>query len=192
MLRPQRRSPAPTSSCCSRGTGEPPGVGGVGQAFVDAVRAQAGPRTVGVYAVNYPASDNFADREGLAATVKDGIRDEEGHVQAMAANCPNTKLVLSGYSQGAVVSGFVTSAGVPASVVAESAPQPLPPEVADKVAAVVLFATPSASSCSSSARPRSPSDRCMPTRPCSCATPATRSARAHPVADRISRIRSTQ
>ena len=128
----------------ARGTGEPPGVGGIGQAFVDAVRGQAGPRTVGVYAVNYPASDNFADRAGLAATVKDGIRDEGAHVQAMAANCPNTKLVLSGYSQGAVVSGFVTSAEVPASVIAESAPQPLPPEVADKVAAVVLFATPSA------------------------------------------------
>jgi hypothetical protein len=30
----------------ARGTGEPPGVGGIGQAFVDAVRAQAGPRTV--------------------------------------------------------------------------------------------------------------------------------------------------
>lgn len=127
----------------ARGTGEPPGVGGIGQAFVDAVRAQAGPRTVGVYAVNYPAGDNFADRVGFASTVVDGIRDEGNHVQAMAANCPNTKLVLSGYSQGAVVSGFVTSAEVPAGVPVESVPQPLPPDVADHVAAVVLFATPS-------------------------------------------------
>ena len=38
----------------ARGTGEQAGVGGVGQAFVDAVRAQAGGRSVGVYAVNYP------------------------------------------------------------------------------------------------------------------------------------------
>ena len=149
------------------------------------MRAQAGPRTVGVYAVNYPASDNFADREGLAATVKDGIRDEGGHVQAMAANCPNTKLVLSGYSQGAVVSGFVTSAEVPASVVAESAPQPLPPEVADKVAAVVLFATPSAEFLRSSARPRSPSDRCMPTRPLQLCDPGDSICSGAPVADRI-------
>ena len=34
----------------ARGTSEAPGVGNVGQAFVDAVRAQAAPRTVGVYA----------------------------------------------------------------------------------------------------------------------------------------------
>ena len=127
----------------ARGTGEPPGVGGIGQAFVDAVRAQAGPRTVGVYAVNYPAGDNFADRIGFASTVVDGIRDEGNHVQAIAANCPNTKLVLSGYSQGAVVSGFVTAAEVPAGVPVESVPQPLPADVADNVAAVVLFATPS-------------------------------------------------
>jgi hypothetical protein len=93
--------------------------------------------------VNYPAGDNFADRVGFASTVVDGIRDEGNHVQAMAANCPNTKLVLSGYSQGAVVSGFVTSAEVPAGVPVESVPQPLPPDVADHVAAVVLFATPS-------------------------------------------------
>ena len=43
----------------ARGTAEPPGVGGVGQAFVDAVRAQAAPRSVNVYAVNYAASSDF-------------------------------------------------------------------------------------------------------------------------------------
>jgi len=128
----------------ARGTGEPPGVGGIGQAFVDAVRAQAGPKTVGVYAVNYPAGDNFADRMGFVSTVVEGIRDAGNHVQAVAANCPSTKMILGGYSQGAVVSGFVTSAEVPAGVPVESVPQPMPPEVADHVAAVVLFATPSA------------------------------------------------
>ena len=128
----------------ARGTGEPPGVGRIGQAFVDAVRAQAEPRTVGVYGVNYPAGDNFADRIGFASTVVEGIRDAGNHVQAMAANCPNTRMILGGYSQGAIVSGFVTSAEVPAGVPGESVPQPMPPEVADHVAAVVLFATPSA------------------------------------------------
>ncbi|MGE2836231.1 cutinase family protein [Mycobacterium sp. SMC-4] len=127
----------------ARGTNEAPGVGGVGQAFVDAVRAQAAPRTVGVYAVNYPAGDNFSAREAFALTVIDGIRDEANHVQAMAANCPDTRLILGGYSQGAVVSGFVTSDVVPSSVPAAVAPQPMPADIAEHVAAVVLFGTPS-------------------------------------------------
>jgi len=127
----------------ARGTGEAPGVGGVGQGFVDAVRAQAAPRTVGVYAVNYPAGSNFADGPAFAGTVIDGIRDAGNRLQTMSVDCPNTKMVLGGFSQGAVVSGFATSDTVPASVPAAVAPTPLPPEVADHVAAVVLFGTPS-------------------------------------------------
>ena len=127
----------------ARGTSEAPGVGGVGQGFVDAVRAQAAPRTVGVYGVNYPAGDNFAQREPFALTVIDGIRDAGNRLQTMSVNCPDTKLILGGFSQGAVVSGFTTSAVVPSSVPAAVAPAPLPPDVADHVAAVVLFGTPS-------------------------------------------------
>jgi hypothetical protein len=125
----------------ARGTNEAPGVGGVGQAFVDAVRAQAAPRNVGVYAVNYPAGDNFGQRDAFALTVIDGVRDAGNRLQTMAKNCPDTELILGGFSQGAVVSGFATSAVVPSSV--PVAPAPLPPEVADHVAAVVLFGTPS-------------------------------------------------
>jgi hypothetical protein len=130
----------------ARGTGEPPGVGGVGQAFVDSVRAQSGGRSVDVYAVNYPASSDFADRMAFAGTVVDGIRDAGAHIQSMAANCPATRMVLGGYSQGAVVAGFVTSAVVPEAVPAEYAstvPKPMPPDVADHVAAVALIGTPS-------------------------------------------------
>ncbi|QZT62742.1 cutinase family protein [Mycolicibacterium austroafricanum] len=127
----------------ARGTSEPPGVGGVGQAFVDALRAQAAPRTVGVYAVNYPAANNFTDRAAFAGTVIDGVRDASNRLQAMSVNCPNTRLVLGGFSQGAVVSGFTTSDTVPNSVPAAVAPTPLPPTVADHVAAVVLFGAPS-------------------------------------------------
>ncbi|PRC48653.1 cutinase family protein, partial [Mycobacterium sp. ITM-2017-0098] len=71
------------------------------------------------------------------------IRDAGNRLQTMSVNCPNTKMVLGGFSQGAVVSGFTTSATVPSSVPAAVAPAPLPPEVADRVAAVVLFGTPS-------------------------------------------------
>ncbi len=130
----------------ARGTGEPPGVGGAGQAFVDAVRAQAGVRSVGVYGVNYPASSDFGDRIAFAGTVVDGVRDAGAHIQSMAGNCPSTRIVLGGYSQGAVVAGYVTSAVIPAGIPAEYRPyipDPMPPAVADHVVAVALLGKPS-------------------------------------------------
>src|SRR3954451_8556053 len=127
----------------ARGTGESPGVGGVGQAFVDSFRSQVGGKSVGVYAVNYLASGDFSDGIAFANTVVDGIRDESNHVESMAARCPNTRMVLGGYSQGAVVTGFVTTDSVPPGVPALAVPAPMPPDVADHVAAVALFGTPS-------------------------------------------------
>lgn len=99
-----------------------------------------------VYPVNYDASSDFNGGVAFARTVVDGIRDAGAHLESTASNCPNTRMVLGGYSQGAVVSGFVTSAAVPKEVPAEFlsyVPQPLPPAVANHVAAVVLFGTPS-------------------------------------------------
>jgi cutinase len=128
----------------ARGTAEPPGVGGVGQAFVDSLRSQVGSRSLGVYPVNYEASSDFAAGIDFARTVVDGIRDESNHIESMAANCPNTRMVLGGYSQGAVVTGFVTSAAVPQGVPTAFVPAPMPPEVANHVAAVALFGKPSA------------------------------------------------
>jgi cutinase len=77
---------------------------------------------VGVYAVNYPASRDFA------SSTRAGADDASAHVQAMAADCPGTRLVLGGYSQGAGVMDVATSG--------------LPPAVADHVAAVALFGGP--------------------------------------------------
>ncbi|MGH3674975.1 MAG: cutinase family protein [Mycobacterium sp.] len=135
--------PAATAAPCpdvevvfARGTFEAPGVGGIGQSFVDAVRSRAGGKSVGVYAVNYPASTDFP-------TAVEGIRDAANHVEATAANCPDTKMVLGGFSQGAAVMGFVTSEAVPSGAPAEDVPDPMPPAVADKVAAVALFGKPS-------------------------------------------------
>lgn len=134
----------------ARGATEPPGVGMVGQAFVDALRPQVGSRSLGVYPVNYaatlPASDDFADRLAFAKTFVDGLRDEGAHVESMAANCPNTRQVLGGYSEGAALTGFVTSPVIPKEVPAQyvsSIPKPMPPEIANHVAAVVLFGKPS-------------------------------------------------
>ncbi len=103
----------------ARGTTEPPGVGGVGQAFVDSLRSRLGARSVGVYAVDYPASRDFVN------SAPAGANDASAHIQSMAANCPNTRMVLGGYSQGAGVIDLSTTA--------------MPPEVADHVAAAALF-----------------------------------------------------
>ncbi|MGV0790271.1 cutinase family protein [Mycolicibacterium sp. XJ1819] len=131
----------------ARGTNEPPGVGGVGQSFVDAVRAQAAPKSVNVYPVNYAASADFGDRIAFARTVVDGIRDAGLHIEQTAADCPDTRIVLGGFSQGAALAGYVTSAEIPDEVPAEYRefiPNPMPAEIADHVAAVVLIGMPSA------------------------------------------------
>jgi len=120
----------------ARGTTEPPGVGRVGQTFVDTLRSHVGGRSVGVYPVNYPATTDFP-------TAVDGISDAGNHVEQMAASCPRTKMVLGGYSQGAAVVGFVTESSVPEGAHLVSALQPMPSDVASHVAAVALFGKPS-------------------------------------------------
>ncbi len=118
----------------ARGTGEPSGVGGVGQAFIDSLRSQLGGRSLAVYAVNYPAGDDFAPSASA------GAGDANAHVVSMAANCPNTKLVLGGYSLGAMVIDLITIARAP---VAGLIPQTLTADVADHVAVVATFGNPS-------------------------------------------------
>jgi hypothetical protein len=144
--------PAPSASAqpCSdvevvfaRGTGEPPGVGGIGQGYVDALRAKLGAKSLGVYPVNYQASGDFADGIQFALTVIDGVRDASNHIEAVAAECPSTRIVLGGFSQGAALAGYTTAAVVPPEIPAFIAPAPMPPEIADHVAAVVLFGKPS-------------------------------------------------
>jgi cutinase len=121
----------------ARGTFEPPGVGGTGQAFVDALRAQAGGKSVDVYPVNYPASLDFA-------TAADGVIDASTKIRDTAANCPNTKMVLGGYSQGAAVVAYTTEDAVPPGFTLPAGiTGPMAPEVANHVAAVVLFGKPS-------------------------------------------------
>ena len=62
----------------------------------------------------------------------------------MAATCPDTKMVLGGYSQGAAVAGYITADSVPAGFTLPSGiTGPMPAEIADHVAAVALFGKPS-------------------------------------------------
>jgi cutinase len=121
----------------ARGTTEPPGVGGIGQAFVDSLQSQLGPKSMWTYAVNYPASTDFP-------TAAQGVNDASARVREMAAKCPTTKMVLGGYSQGAAVIGYITAAEIPAGyVLPPGITGPMPPDVANNVAAVALFGEPS-------------------------------------------------
>jgi len=117
----------------ARGTNDAPGLGNVGDAFVGSLRGKVGGRSVGAYAVNYPANFDF-----LAAA--DGANDMSAHIQFMVDNCPNTRLVLGGYSQGAAVVDVI--AAVPLPVLGFN--NPLPPNAPDHVAAVAAFGNPSA------------------------------------------------
>lgn len=119
----------------ARGTGEDPGLGPTGQAFVDNLRSRIGGKSLDVYPVNYPASNDWD-------TGLDGIRDAGAHVVSMAHDCPNTRMVLGGYSQGAAVMGFVTSSAVPDGVDPATVPKPMDPDVANHVSSVVLFGMP--------------------------------------------------
>src|SRR5262245_52157795 len=138
-------APVPTASAqpCpdvevvfARGTTEDPGLGPTGDAFVDALRARMGAKSMGVYPVDYPATMDFP-------TAIDGIRDASAHVESTAATCPNTKMVLGGFSQGAAVMGFVTANVIPDGA-PEGVPNPMPQDVANHVAAVALFGKPNA------------------------------------------------
>jgi len=121
----------------ARGTTELPGVGPTGDAFVNSLQSQVAGKSVEVYPVNYPATTDFR-------TAIDGISDARANILATAAACPDTKMVLGGFSQGAAVMGFVTANVVPDGVSAATVPAPMPLDVADHVAAVALFGKPSA------------------------------------------------
>lgn len=106
----------------ARGTNEPPGLGSVGAPFVDDLRARVAPRTVDAAAVEYPATNDFN------VSTPAGTDASRTLIESIAATCPNTKLVLGGYSQGAAVIELATN---------EASPQ-----TAEHVAATALFGTP--------------------------------------------------
>jgi cutinase len=109
----------------ARGTGEPVGPGGPGQAFFDSLTSQLPGKVVNLYPVDYPSTNDYVN------SAHAGADDAVAHVQGTAARCPNTRIVLGGYSQGAAVMDMTSHR--------------LSPQVANHVAAVALFGNPQSS-----------------------------------------------
>jgi cutinase len=111
----------------ARGTGEPKGVGKVGQAFVDSLRQDTG-MDIDVYGVNYSAGK-------LQLGGGDGANDAINQIKTTVQKCPATKIVLGGYSQGASVIDIVGGVQVAGITWGHS----LPPEYANNITAVATF-----------------------------------------------------
>ena len=108
----------------ARGRQEPPGAGVLGNAFVSALRSKVN-KNVSLYAVRYPADTEVAV----------GANDMSAHVQSTINNCPDTRVVLGGYSLGAAVTDVVMAAPGPMF----GFTNPLPPGADQHIAAVALF-----------------------------------------------------
>jgi cutinase len=98
-----------------RGTDEPPGLGQVGDVFVQNLRDRTG-RDIAASGVNYPAHQDIGP----------GVNDLTAQLNSFAGRCPNTRIVVGGYSLGAAVANQVLN-------------DQLAPGVDDRIAAVVLF-----------------------------------------------------
>jgi cutinase len=112
----------------ARGTDEPPGMGRVGDAFVDSLRKQTSGMNINTYGVNYKASK-------LQLHGGDGAKDAISHIKSTLSSCPDTKIVLGGYSQGASVINIV--AGNPLGGITWG--DSLPAQYANNVAAITTF-----------------------------------------------------
>ncbi|KAH9210756.1 cutinase [Leptodontidium sp. 2 PMI_412] len=107
-----------------RGSGQPGNVGSiVGPPFFDALVSRLGASNVAIQGVNYPASYE----EAAAGGSKEGTANLVSFAQLASSKCPNTQIILSGYSQGAQL---IHLAG------------PSLTSVASKIAAVVVFGDP--------------------------------------------------
>jgi hypothetical protein len=127
---------APGNGCAdveiigARASTERPGLGVLVGPLAQRVTG-ATSQTVKSTAVDYPATlGNYNN------SVKAGVADMAKKIQATASSCPDTKIVLAGYSQGAqVVGDTIAGAGRNGRPAVNAA-------AIDKVAAITLFGDP--------------------------------------------------
>ncbi|MDQ1292629.1 MAG: hypothetical protein QG608_509 [Actinomycetota bacterium] len=139
QVSPSSGSPSPRTSeadcpdvevVFARGSTESAGLGMVGSPFFEGLRSDLPGRTVASYAVRYEA---LMDQSSTA----DGAADLTRHVIERSGECPLTRFVLGGYSQGASVVDIAT--GV---VGALGENLVLPESVLGRVRALVVFGNP--------------------------------------------------
>lgn len=125
-------SPAASADGCAdaevvfaRGQSEPPGLGRVGEAFVNHFRSQVPDLDVSAYPVDYPALFEIGQ----------GANDMSRRIQWLAQQCPETAVVVGGYSTGALVADVVV--GVPTPVTGFDSP--LPASSSERIVAVAVF-----------------------------------------------------
>ena len=114
----------------ARGSGETPGLGIVGTPLVSGVKSAVGSSSVSSYAVNYAASYD-------QTSAGPGATDMSNHIKTTAAQCPDTKFAIGGYSQGA----SVTDIAIGIRTVLGTG-QTIPTDLASRVVAVVAFGNP--------------------------------------------------
>ncbi|BAL89221.1 putative cutinase [Actinoplanes missouriensis 431] len=114
----------------ARGTGEPQGLGIVGRPLARELAAALPDLAVGSFAVVYAAAGN-------QRSAGPGATNMSRHITEVAGECPDTRFVIGGYSQGASVTDIaigIRGAG--------TAGEAIPERLADRVAAVVVFGNP--------------------------------------------------
>ncbi|KAF1950723.1 cutinase-domain-containing protein [Byssothecium circinans] len=108
----------------ARGTTEPGNMGLVtGPPFVDALKKELGTKSLAVQGVEYPATFAGFNKNGA-----EGVPSMTNFINQALTKCPNTKVVISGYSQGALV--------------LRSTADKLPAETMAKISSVVTFGDP--------------------------------------------------
>ncbi|KAL5392902.1 hypothetical protein DPSP01_000597 [Paraphaeosphaeria sporulosa] len=120
----QSTSCADVTVVFARGTTEPGNVGLVtGPPFFDALKEQLGSKSLAVQGVEYPATFAGFNKNGT-----EGVPSMTAFINQALTTCPETKVVVSGYSQGAlVVRGTAAS---------------LPADTMSRVSSVVTFGDP--------------------------------------------------
>ncbi|GIE28376.1 cutinase [Actinoplanes italicus] len=114
----------------ARGTGEPQGLGIVGRPLAQALASELPDQSVSSFAVVYAAASN-------QRSAGPGATNMSQHIAEVAADCPQTRFVIGGYSQGASVTDIaigIRNAG--------TAGEAIPENLNDRVAAVVVFGNP--------------------------------------------------